>query len=302
VLSNEKNIFQIRKKIMGTLQVFWKITWRSALVAVGYVIGLMLAGIIGAILGVQMGADTSGASNFMWMILAAFLLGVFLGPFASRLSLTRGQHFILWCSLILFNLGSVAIEGAYFAPDLVPLPIPMLLAQQALASAIAALAITLVFAKIGKSISWMNALRTRPWYSWIWRFILSAFSDLALYFVFGGLNYSLVTKPYYESHAGGLTVPEPQLVLIIESIRGLLIVFSVLLFLLSIRGTRRQLMVSTGWLLFSVGGIIPLIWQIGHLPFFLLFASAIEIFCQNFLTGAVAAWFMGIEDKHRNGD
>ena len=81
---------------MNTLQVFWKTTWRSVLVAVGYVIGLMLAGIIGAILGVQMGADTSGASNFAWMILAAFLLGVFLGPFAARLSLTRGQHFILW--------------------------------------------------------------------------------------------------------------------------------------------------------------------------------------------------------------
>ena len=116
---------------MNTLQVFWKTTWRSVLVAVGYVIGLMLAGMIGAILGVQMEADTSGAANFVWMILAAFLLGIFLGPFAARLSLTRMQHFILWGSLILFNLGSVAIEGAYFAPDLVPLPIPMLLAQQA---------------------------------------------------------------------------------------------------------------------------------------------------------------------------
>jgi hypothetical protein len=170
----------------------------------------------------------------------------------------------------------------------------MLLAQQALASAIVALVITLLFAKAGNSISWMDALRTRPWYSWLWRFVASSFSYLAFYFVFGGLNYSLVTKPYYESHAGGLTVPAPELVFIIEAIRGLLIVFSVLLFLLSIRGTRRQLMVSTGWLLFAIGGIIPLIWQISALPLFLLFASAIEIFFQNFLTGVVAAWLMGI--------
>jgi hypothetical protein len=279
---------------MNTLQVFWKTTWRSILVAIGYVVGLMLAGIIGAILGVQMGTDTGGGSSFIWMVLAAFLLGVFLGSFASRLSLTRGQHFILWGSLILFNLGSVAIEGAYFAPDLVPLPISMLLAQQALASAIAALVITLLFTSAGQSISWMNALRTRPWYSWIWRFLLSAFSYLAFYFIFGALNYSLVTKPYYESHAGGLAVPAPELVFIIEPIRGLLIVFSVLLFLLSVRGTRRQLMVSTGWLIFAIGGIIPLIWQISALPLFLLFASGIEIFFQNFLTGAVAAWLMGI--------
>jgi len=275
----------------------WGSIWRSLFVAVGYVTGLMLAGMLGALLGVQMETNTSGASSLIWMILAAFLLGIFLGPFASRLSLTRGQHFILWGSLILFNLGSVAIEGAYFAPDLVPLPIPLLLAQQALATAIAALVITFLFSSAGQSISWMKALRTHPWYSWIWRFLLSAFSYLTFYFVFGGLNYSMITKPYYESHAGGLTVPAPELVLIIESIRSLLIVFSVLVYLLSVRGTRRHLMVSTGWLLFAIGGIIPLIWQINALPFFLLFASAIEIFLQNFLTGAVAAWLMGIEDK-----
>jgi hypothetical protein len=280
---------------MNTLQIFWKTTWRSVLVALGYVVGLMLAGIIGAMLAVQMGTDVGSGSSFIWMILAAFLLGVLLEPFASRLALSRWQHFILWGSLILFNLGSVAIEGAYFAPDLVPLPIPMLLAQQTLATAIAALAITLLFAKTGQSISWMAALRTRPWYSWLWRFIVSSFSYLAFYIAFGGLNYSLVTKPYYESHAGGLTVPAPELVLVIESIRGLLIVFSVLLFLLSARGTRRQLMFSTGWLLFAIGGIIPLIWQISSLPFFLLLASAVEIFFQNFLTGTVAAWLMGIE-------
>jgi hypothetical protein len=107
----------------------------------------------------------------------------------------------------------------------------------------------------------------------------------------------MVTKPYYDSHAGGLTVPAPEVVLVLESIRGVLIVFSVLLLLLSVRGSRRQLMLTTGWLLFAVGGIIPLIWQINALPLFLLFASAIEIFFQNFLTGAVAALFMGMDEK-----
>jgi hypothetical protein len=141
----------------------------------------------------------------------------------------------------------------------------------------------------------VDALRTRPWYSWLWRFIVSSFSYLVFYFIFGGLNYSLVTRPYYETHAGGLTVPAPEIVLVLETVRGLLIVFSVLLFLLTVRGTRRQLMVKTGWLLFAVGGIIPLVWQISSLPLFLLFASGIEIFFQNFLTGVVAAWLMGIE-------
>jgi hypothetical protein len=111
------------------------------------------------------------------------------------------------------------------------------------------------------------------------------------------LNYAFVTRPYYETHAGGLAVPAPEVVLILESIRGLLIVFSVLLLLLSMRGTRKQLIITTGWLIFAVGGIIPLCWQITTLPLFLLFASAIEIFFQNFLTGAVSALLLGVEKE-----
>ena len=284
---------------MSTLQHFWKVSWRSILVALGYLTGLILAGMIGAMLGEKLssaGADST--SSFAKLFVASLLLGVFLGPFASRLALSRGQHFILWGSLILFNLGSVMIEGAYFAPDLVSIPVPMLVAQQLLATAGAALVITRVFAASGQSASWLIALRTRSWYSWTWRFIASAMSYLVFYFVIGGLNYQLVTKPYYESHAGGLTVPAPGIVFIVESIRSLMIIFSVFLFLLSARGTRRRLMVSTGWLLFTIGGIIPLIWQIGTLPLFLLTASGLEIFFQNFLTGVIAAWLMGIEDAY----
>jgi hypothetical protein len=116
------------------------------------------------------------------------------------------------------------------------------------------------------------------------------------YWVFGGINYALVTRPYYETHAGGITVPAPTTVLVLEAVRGLLIAFSVLLLLLSMRGNRRRLMAMTGWLLFAVGGIIPLCWQITTLPLFLLFASAVEIYFQNFCTGAVSAWLMGIEN------
>jgi hypothetical protein len=76
-----------------------------------------------------------------------------------------------------------------------------------------------------------------------------------------------------------------------------LIVFSVFLFLLSVRGNKRELMFSTGWLLFAVGGIVPLFWQVGTLPLPLLLASAVEIFFQNFQTGGVSAWLMGNKDR-----
>lgn len=281
---------------MSNLQTFLKFSWRIALVALAYMTGLILAGMVGAILGGKLSAESGKGSNFILLIIASLLVGAVLGHFASRLSISRGQQFILWSTLILFNLGSVGLEGAFFAPELVSFPIPMLVAQQLLATLGAAFVVTRVFASNEKIVSWMSALRTRPWYSWIWRFLVSAMSYLVFYFLFGGLNYQLVTRPYYESHAGGLTVPAPNVVLIVESIRSLIIVFSVFLFLLSTCGSRRQLMVNTGWLLFALGGIIPLIWQIGSLPVFLLTASAVEIFFQNFLTGVVTARLMGVED------
>ena len=281
---------------MNKFLIFWRFFWKSILVALGYMTGLILAGMLGSMLGVKSTTGANSTSIFVNLFVASLLIGAFLGPFASRLALSRGKHFILWGSLVLFNIGSVAIEGAYFAPNLVSIPVPMLVVQQLLATVGAAFVITRVFTTPGQSASWLRALSKRPWYAWIWRFLASAMSYLVFYFVIGGLNYQLVTKPYYESHAGGLTVPAVGTVLIIESIRGLMIVFSVFLFLLSVRGTRRQLMVNTGWLLFAIGGIIPLIWQIGTLPLFLLVASGVEIFFQNFLTGVVAARLMGIED------
>jgi hypothetical protein len=283
---------------MNALQMFWNNAWRSLLVALGYIGGLILAGIIGGLMGAQMASSTRDQSAFTWLFFASLLLGAILGPLAARLVLTRMQHFILWGSLIFFNLGAVAIEGAFFVPELVPLPLPVLFAQQLLASVGAALIIVLVFAEVGRpGSSWADALRTRPWHSWLWRFLLSSFSYLVFYFIFGALNYSLVTGPYYETHAGGLTVPAPEVVLAAELVRAPLIILSILFFLLSVRGTRRELMIKTGWLLFAIGGIVPLVLQISSLPLLLLIASAVEIFLQNFLTGAVAARLLGIERK-----
>src|SRR5512138_560238 len=231
---------------MNTATSTWKFLWSSILVAFGYMIGIVIAGMIGAVFGLQVSAQAAHKSSLILLLIGTTLLGVFIGPFASRLSLSRSQGVLLWGSLILFNFGSVMIEGAYFAPNLVSIPVPLLVIQQICATMGAVLVITIVFHSPGNAISWTSAVQQRAWYSWTWRFVLSAVSYLALYFVVGGLNYQLVTKPYYEAHAGGLTVPPVQLVLAVESIRAVLIAFSVFLLLLSARGTRRQLMVSTG--------------------------------------------------------
>ena len=196
------------------------------------------------------------------------------------------------------------LEGAYFAPNLVKTPVPVLLVQQ-------------LFAAAGDHVS-VRATRFSPLLAGLAgrasvAFLAMAFSGqrLQLPRVLLGVwrdqlcpcDQALLCHPCGWAH--GACACNSACARIGS---GLLIVFSVLLLLLSMRGTRRQLVATTGWLIFAVGGIIPLCWQITTLPLFLLFASAIEIFFQNFLTGAVSASLLGITEQQpplgtdRNGE
>jgi hypothetical protein len=228
-------------------------------------------------------AASAGTGNLLfWLLLAGMLIALFLGPLAAQMEATRARHFSVWTAVVLFNLGSVAIEGAYFAPALVTIPIPSLLAQQLLGAAAIGALITLLFSLPGTSAPLRTVLQVRPWYSWAWRFLLGSCSYLVFYFVFGALNYSLVTQPYYASHAGGLAAPPAQVVLAVEAVRAPLIILSVALFVLSFHASRRRLTLVTGLMLFWVGGLVPLVLQASVLPPLLLIASGVEIFFQNF--------------------
>lgn len=77
--------------------------------------GIIVAGMIGAIFGLQSSAQAVHKSSLILLLIGTIFLGAFIGLFASRPPLSRGQGFILWGSLILFNFGSVILEGAYFA-------------------------------------------------------------------------------------------------------------------------------------------------------------------------------------------
>jgi hypothetical protein len=112
---------------------------------------------------------------------------------------------------------------------------------------------------------------------------------LAAYWLFGAINFALVTRPYYEAQGSPLDVPDPQITLQAELIRAVLIVLSLLPFLLTAQMPVGRLALWGGLLLFIVGGIVPLTWQAGSLPLPLLLASGVEIFFQNFTTGVVAA-------------
>jgi hypothetical protein len=274
--------------IFGTL-------WRSAAVGAAYIAAMMVAGILFGVLGLLPQAGSSAAAGIVWLLLAGVLLGIYLGPLARRTPATLRQHVLIWTAVIFCNMGAVVLEGAFFAPNLVPLPLPLLAVQQLLAALVAGWLIALLFARRGQTAAFRQTLKRRSWFAWLWRFLLASLSYLLFYLVFGALNYNLVTGPYYAGHAGGLAVPAPDTVLAVELVRAPLLVLSVVLFIFASHTTRRRTLLLAGVTLFWVGGIVPLTLQIGNLPALLLLASALEIFLQNFLTGAVAGWLFWIE-------
>jgi hypothetical protein len=77
----------------------------------GYITGLIVAGVISGLVGVQVPGSQSSSAWFAWLFLSGTLLGLFLGPLAGQLSLVRWQHFALWASVIFFNIGAVDSEG-----------------------------------------------------------------------------------------------------------------------------------------------------------------------------------------------
>jgi len=265
--------------------------WRSLVVGAVYVTALIIGGMLVSIIGFRLPAVNDVQMRLLWSFVGGLIAGLFLGPIAASMPASRFRHLLVWTSVIFFNIASVMIEGRFFAPELVGDSLPGMLIQQILTALAAGWIITTLFAP--KETAAPTSAARRPGFSWGWRFLVSAFSYVVFYFIFGAINYALVTQPYYETHAGGLTVPSPQTVLMAELIRGPLIVLSVLPFLLTLRAGKTRLAMLTGLILFAIGGLVPLTMQVDSLPFLLLAASAVEIFFQNFSTGVVTARLLG---------
>lgn len=263
------------------------VAWRVLVIGIGYTLALIVAGMILGMLGLlQANVNADAAPVFLWMFVGALVMGLMLGIVARQTPASAARHVLLWSVLTFANMGSVIIEGYFFVPELVS-NVWIIVAQQLLPCLVTAVLVYWLFAPRPAA----TPVRTihRSWYHWLWRYGLSAATYLAAYWVFGSINFALVTRPFYEAQGSPLAVPDPQITLQAELIRAVLIVLSVLPFLLTAQMPIRRLALWSGLLLFVIGGIVPLTWQAGSLALPLLLASALEIFCQNFTTGVVAA-------------
>lgn len=274
------------------MRTFWNVLWRSHVLAFIYTAANAL---IGALVMQGVEAPQATAANPTLLLVttfaSGFLLGAVLGPVASLLTGPRLRSTLIWTVLIYLNLGSVVLEGYFFAPGLLPLAlVPRILVLQALSTLTAALGIALLFPGPEEPTN-KSAGEKRTPLSWTGRFLASAAAYLVFYYGFGAINYALVTGPYYETH-GGLAVPAPGTVIAVEAVRSVLIILSLLPLIASLHLPKRKLAVRCGLLLFMIGGVVPLLAQSTALPPVLLVASGVEIFFQNFLTGVVAAWLL----------
>lgn len=269
------------------MRKFWTILWRGLLIALIYTAASVLIGAL-----VMQGIDAPGAGQASPALLLAttfisgFLLAAVLGPVASLVTAPRIRAVAIWTTLVFLNMASVILEGYFFAPGLLPgVLVPRVLVLQALSSLVAAIALAFFFpspasGKLHRS--------QRTLLGWMGRFMASAAAYLLFYYFFGAINYALVTGPYYESH-GGLAVPPPGTVIAVEAVRAVMIILSTLPLVLSLNTSRKKAALLCGFLLFTIGGLLPLLTQTAAMPARLLLASGVEIFFQNFLAGVVAA-------------
>src|SRR5512140_2608992 len=173
------------------------------MIAISYMLTSLLAA---PLLGRSLVLRASGVS-----LLSGILIAAVVAPVPARLLGSRRLHWIVWGTALFFNTLSVMIEGAFFAPTLSPMVSrPMTWTAFVLFQSLATAGIIawLFGQNAGSEAS--NTLSKRAWYLWVWRFLLSSFSYLLFYFIFGAINYALATKPFYAAHVSGLTVPAPK--------------------------------------------------------------------------------------------
>lgn len=266
---------------------------RSLVVGIGYAATSLLVGGIPTIAGLSHPGANNGFEQLPVLIGQGSLIGLALGALALQLKTSYWRHVSIWTSVVFFNSLSYAIEGMFYAPTRVIAPLPWVVVERLLIAASTGVLVTRLFSSLPEPAGRQAFPLPRSWFSLTWRLVVSAFSYLASYFVYGAINYALVTRLYYESHTGGLVVPSPTTILAAESVRAPMIVLSVLPLLLSIQWPLRKRVITVGLVLFVIGGIVPLLGTIDSLPLFLLVASGWEIFFQNVTTGIITALLFG---------
>jgi hypothetical protein len=236
--------------------------------------------------------------NIEWQILAGLLVALVLVPVVVRSPWRDFVLFGLLAAIILYvGYLSNFIEAAIFIPSTRD---SLLLGgmEGLLASLVtAALLIAVVDREaFGRGPDVEQARLT--WRGWAWRLAACAVIYLAAYFVVGGIMYQAFMAPFYNDPSLSLAMPDPtapigQLLFPLQFVRGLLFTLAMLPLALGLRVKRAALALILAAILYTVGGLAPLLIPNPHLPAQLRFYHSVENLLQNGSLGVAIALLLG---------
>ena len=129
---------------------------------------------------------------------------------------------------------------------------------------------------------------------------------LVVYFVFGGIFYLLLTKPYYTHQVAGgealnvnLSATVGAWFPLIQIARGALLSLAVIPIVRMLRVRRRSAALIVGSIIWVVGGLAQLVAPNDVMPGPLRFYHIGEIFTQNFTLGVGIVYLMRSRDSVR---
>ncbi|TCL73177.1 hypothetical protein EDC14_100539 [Hydrogenispora ethanolica] len=275
------------------LRSWLKWVWKIGVAATVYTAATLVGGGLLAGLGAPF-PEMKGDPNrlLLFVFLSGLLIAAVAGPAVAKTGFSRIRVCFAVCGMLFLNSVAQMLEAIYFAPGMISRNTACtLLAQQLLVAFLTGMAMACLFGGGPRSTRW-ETKRGRPWYDWLWRFAAGSGSYVVFYYLFGALSFALFTGVYYRGRGNGLHVPGPLEILAVEPVRALLLVASVSPLILRLQYPLRRRAGTVGLLLFTVGGLVPMLLASGSLPPGILIPGTVEMFFQNFLTGVTATLFM----------
>ncbi len=261
-----------------------RIIGRILLAAIAYVVGLVLSGMITAMMHLPTASlppGTTQAQLLRNMLLAAPLLTAALLPLASGLKGKWHKRSISLAFLLFIALGLNTIIEARVFTGMISNPVTMAL-HYVLPALLVAMVLTWPAAETQSAP--MTSVSFTP-AAWTWRLIVAWLAFPVIYFIFG-MSITPIIMPYYKAGIAGLKIPSAQVVVATQLVRSALFLLASLPLLTLWRKSRGGLMVAMGLAHAVTVGVFALV-QASWLPSVLRVTHTVEITADSFVYAIV---------------
>jgi hypothetical protein len=246
-------------------QLGWAVLYavKAVVCGVAFLVGQMFGGAVLAALRLKMpalppGTDVKEMGQAAAM--ASPLLGLLLGPLAAGMGVGLLAR---WLVLSLFIWVAYGLNNALEASIFTGMgPWYTLAVMNLLPCLLLAAALALLFRPAGEVASF--GARARSFFaargagSWAWRLAAAVVAFPVIYFIFGAIVAPFVV-PYYQQHAGGLTLPGFGTLIPVLFLRSALFLICVLPVLIAWKGGRGRLFVALGFGLWVAVGLFAMV-------------------------------------------